>query len=68
MRVGHYKSDTGEEFAHMPLDPTDNPSGFTLFFSRVRKLDTCCDLIDSLAQKLEQGVVEQKRGWRITQE
>ena len=38
MRVGHNKSNAGEEFTHMPFDFTDNPSGFIPFLSLVMKL------------------------------
>ena len=39
VRVGYNKSDTGEEFTHMPFYLTDNPSGLVPFLSLVIKLD-----------------------------
>jgi len=39
IRVGHNKSDSREEFTHVPFDFTDNPSRFTLFLRLVTQLD-----------------------------
>ena len=39
IRVGHDKSDTGEEFTHVPFDFTDNPSRFIPFLRLVTQLD-----------------------------
>ena len=39
IRVDHNKSDTGEEFTHVPLDFTDNPSRFIPFLRLVTQLD-----------------------------
>ena len=39
IRVGHDKSDTGEESTHVPFDFTDNPSRFIPFLRLVTQLD-----------------------------